>query len=175
MGSQGPVPHGSGAPSHPGWPRSEPAPAQRGPAPLHMVPLAGSQRRGRCSAQNPIVGARRVPLPGQGPAPAPALPAKGSARPDTATASSGCPAEDAARAAAVPLLSPPGQPCAEALMVLCPALNYFPDCQRRVLASSAGCDPGEPDAAAAARGANGRSTPHVEFNYWLSSLTEYIG
>jgi len=67
------------------------------------------------------------------------------------------------------------QPTVKVLMVLCLALNYFPDCHHHVLASGAGCDPAEPDSAAAAWGANGRSTPHVEFNYWLSSLTEYIG
>lgn len=67
------------------------------------------------------------------------------------------------------------QLAAKVLMVLCLALNYFPDCHRHVLASDAGCDPTEPNSAAAAWGANGRSTPHVEFNYWLSSLTEYIG
>lgn len=33
----------------PGWPRAETAPPQRGAGPLHMVPLAGSQRWGRCS------------------------------------------------------------------------------------------------------------------------------
>lgn len=67
------------------------------------------------------------------------------------------------------------QPAAKALMVLCLALNYFPNCHCHVLAAGAGCDPPEPDSPAAAWGANGRSTPHVEFNYWLSSLTEYIG
>lgn len=67
------------------------------------------------------------------------------------------------------------QPAAKVLMVLCLALNYFPNCHSHALASGAGCDPTEPDSPAAAWGANGRSTPHVEFNYWLSSLTEYIG
>lgn len=42
------------------------------------------------------------------------------------------------------------QQAAEVLMVLCLALNYFPDCHCHVLASSAGCDPAEPNTAAAA-------------------------
>lgn len=185
-----------GAASHPDWPQAETAPPQPGTAPLHMVPLAGSQRRGRCSCRDytkpycrgpegfpPRAGARASPRHRR---------ANGSVWPDTATSSSGClqrmlplqPVSPCCPLRLVPSRAAPlltalvGGLChqtAEVLMVLCPAFNYFPDCHRHVLASGAGCDPAEPAAAAAAWGANGRSTPHVEFNYWLSSLTEYIG
>lgn len=140
------------------------------------------------ATQNPIVSTRRVSLPGQGPAPAPAA-LLAQTWPDTAASSAGLPAKDALVQPVSPCgpLHPEPSPlpttmlggfcqlAAKVLMVLCPALNYFPDCHCHVLASGAGCDPAEPDSAAAAWGANGRSTPHVEFNYWLSSLTEYIG
>lgn len=43
------------------------------------------------------------------------------------------------------------------------------------MASGAGRAPAEPGAVPAACGADGRGMPHVEFNYWLSSLAEYIG
>lgn len=117
--------------------------------------------------------------PRAGPVPAPALPGNGSASRARPPPPLGA-LEDPAHTARVPLLSPAllgglSHPAAEVLMVLCPALHYFPECQGHVLASGAGCGPAEPDAAAAAWGANGRSTPHVEFNYWLSSSTEYIG
>lgn len=199
MGSHGPIPHGSESPlrardcipsrlaprrdtargrSSPyGAPGRLPAPGQVFSSRLHKTLLSGPGG---------------LPCPGRDPRQPQHCLANGSAWPDTATSPSGCPAADAPHAAAVPLLSPPlvpsraaplpaallgglCHPAAEVLMVLCPALNYFPDCHRHVLASGAGCDPAEPDAAAAAWGANGRSTPHVEFNYWLSSLTEYIG
>lgn len=178
-----------GTASHPDWPHAE---TQRGAGPLHIVPLAGSQRRGRCSRRDYTKPYCRGPE---------GFPARAGTRASPSTAGQMAqpgrtrphPPQDAlqrmlpmqplspplvpSRAAPLPaaLLGGLCHPAAEVLMVLCPALNYFPDCHRHVLASGAGCDPAEPDAAAAAWGANGRSTPHVEFNYWLSSLTEYIG
>lgn len=144
------------------------------------------------TTQNPIVGARRAFLRGQGPVPAPSTAGQmaqpGRTRPPPPLAacrgcspcavSPCCPLHLVPSRAAPLLTALLGGLCrqtAEVLMVLCPALNYFPDCHRHVLASGAGCDPAGADAAAAAWGADGRSTPHVEFNYWLSSLTEYIG
>lgn len=190
---------------HPAWLKvSSPCqglhPIQTGPTPRHSegqvpsiwcpwpAPSAGAGALVE-TTQNPIVGARS------------GFPARAGTRASPSTAGQMAqpgrtrphPPQDAlqrmlpmqplspplvpSRAAPLPaaLLGGLCHPAAEVLMVLCPALNYFPDCHRHVLASGAGCDPAEPDAAAAAWGANGRSTPHVEFNYWLSSLTEYIG
>lgn len=190
MGSPGLISHGLGAPLHArgclpsrlascpdemgrsppyGAPGRLPAPGQVLLSGLHKTLLSGpeglpSAGRGLCqppalpgewlSLAHPPLGALQRMLPVQ-PCP-PAVPSR-AAPPPTALLGELC------------------HPPAEVLMVLCPVLNYFPDCHRHVLASGAGCDPAEPDAAATAWGANGRSTPHVEFNYWLSSLTEYIG
>lgn len=175
-GSQGPI---QGSVSHSGWPQA------RASSPPYGAP-GWLPARGRCSCRDHTKPHCRLPrgfpeasLPGQGPCQP--QPCRAMAQP----AGHGhlllwAPTEDAPRAARVPPLSPAllgglCHPAAEVLMVLCPALHYFPECQGHVLASGAGCDPAEPDAAAAAWGANGRSTPHVEFNYWLSSSTEYIG
>lgn len=177
-GSQGPI-QGSGAVSHPAWPQA------RASSPPYGAP-GRLPARGRCSCRDHTKPHCRLSRgfpeafpPRAGPVPAPALPGNGSASRARPPPPLGA-LEDAARTVRVPLLSPAllgglCHPAAEVLMVLCPAFHYFPECQGHVLASGAGCDPAEPDAAAAAWGANGRSTPHVEFNYWLSSSTEYIG
>lgn len=138
-----------GAASHPDWPHAETAPPQPGAGPLHMVPLAGSQRRGRCSCRDytkpycrspegfpPRVGARASParhghillwVPCRGCSPCRVSPC--------------CPLHLVpSRAAPQPTALVGGlcHPTAEVLMVLCLALNYFPDCHRHVLASGAG-------------------------------------
>lgn len=154
-----------------------------------MVPLAGSQPWGRCSrlgyAKPHCQHSQDLPPQAGTPPPAPAAPLTPGPPGKWLSLNNSprLPAEDALPAApswAAPLPTAIGlgglcQWATEALMVLCLALNYSPNCHHHVLASGPGCDPGEPGSTAAAWGANGRSTPHVEFNYWLSSLTEYIG
>lgn len=130
MGCHALISHSSGAVSHPDWPHAE----TRGAGPIHMVPLAGSQHRGRCSCRACTKPYCRGPEGFPPRAQAHASPSTAGHMAQPGTSSSGHPAEDAPRAARVPSQAAPAPPAllgglchppAGVLMVLCPALNYF--------------------------------------------------